>query len=111
MSKTKFDDQIANVERGEDSSKSATTEEEVREEMLRDDARLSQGKKRIVHGAWVWLVRCMGYGAVALLFVVLWHLLAPENWRWLKQEEVDHLTTSFFSVLIGYMARSVQKFM
>lgn len=110
MVKTKFDDQIANVEREGEIGKLAMTEAKVREEMAKDDARLHQSKKRAVHCTWVWLVRIMGIGAIVLFLVVLWHLLAPESWRWLSPVEIENLTTGFFSALIGYMARSVQRY-
>lgn len=110
MEKTKFDVQIAEVEREGEAGGAAMTEAEFREEMAKDDARLHQGKKHAVHSAWVLLVRIMGIGAILLSLVVLWHLLAPESWRWLSPVETEHLTTGFFSALIGYMVRSVQRF-
>ncbi len=110
MDKTKFDSRIEEATSAELAKSEPVTEAQVLAEMAKDDAALHQGKKKAVHRAWVWLVTCMGWGAIGLFVVVLWHLLAPEGWRWLKQVEVEHLATGFFSALIGYMARSVQKF-
>ena len=110
MDKTKFDTRIEEAMKPAEPESDSVTEKQVLDKMEREDAALHQGKKRAVHRAWVWLVTCMGWGAIALFIVVLWHLLLPESWRWLKQVEVEHLATGFFSALIGYMARSVQKF-
>lgn len=110
MSTTKFDAKIAAAASMEQSFSDDVSETQVVKTLAADDAELHRGKKREVHRAWVYLVRCMGWGAIGLFVVVLWHLLAPASWRWLKQVEVEHLATGFFSALIGYMARSVQKF-
>ena len=111
MSKTKFDEQIAAVEReGDLGVLSFLTEKEVREGMAKEDALLQRDKRRAVHGVWVWLVRIMGIGAICLFCVVLWHLLAPPLCRWLSPNEAEQLTTGFFASLVGYMVRSVQRF-
>ena len=110
MDKTKFDSRIEEATSAELAKSEPVTEAQVLAEMAKDDAALHQGKKKAVHRAGGWLVTRMGWGAIGLFVVVLWHLLTPEGWRWLKQVEVEHLATGFFSALIGYMARSVQKF-
>lgn len=110
MERTKFDDRIEEATSPQDSSSGPVTEDQFLAAMSKDDESLHRGKKRVVHRAWVWLVTIMGWGAISLFIVVLWHLLAPEKLRWLDSVEVEHLETGFFSALIGYMARSVQKF-
>jgi len=110
MSKTKFDEQIADVKREGENGKHSSTEAEINERTAKDDKQLRQDKKQVVHGVWVKLVRIMGCGAIILFCVVLWHLLAPQSWRWLSPAETEHLATGFFASLIGYMARSIQRF-
>ncbi len=109
MNKTKLDATIEATASTE-LSEGGVSESQVNKAYAGDEEELNRGKRREVHRAWVWLVRSLGIGAIVTLVVVLWHLLIWESWRWLKPEEVEYLATVFVSALIGYMARSVQKF-
>lgn len=41
------------------------------------------------------------------LAVWLWHLLAPETWRWLTKEGIEHLQALLFSGAISALATAI----
>ncbi|QHV14085.1 hypothetical protein [Akkermansia muciniphila] len=112
MNRTKFDEQIKDVEDPSTSmERPVATEAEIEEETKRDDATLEKGKKHTVHQAWkclLWIaVWCC---AIALIALTL-NYIFPENWCWIVGEKRHVMTTGFLSTLVGYMAKSVQKYL
>ncbi len=112
MSKTRFDEQIQDVEDTSTSMKSpGATEAEIEEETKRDDATLEKGKKHAVHQVWkclLWIAVCCC--AIALIALTLNHIF-PEDWCWIVGEKRHIMTTGFLSTLVGYMVKSVQKYL
>lgn len=104
--KNKFSQKIAalNVDNSQAEELNLAAETE------KDEAILQRGKKHAVHQVWVCLVWLLGIVAGISLIVVAWHMLTPHELHWLSPEHVQFLTTSFVSGVIGYMTRSVQKF-
>ncbi|MGA8613998.1 MAG: hypothetical protein WB760_20460 [Xanthobacteraceae bacterium] len=44
---------------------------------------------------------------LAMLVVWMWHLLAPESYRWLSAGEIDHLQALLFSGAISALATAI----
>lgn len=50
----------------------------------------------------------------ALLFVVVWHAVAPQEWRWLAEEEVWDCSCAAMGAIVGvtamlYLARKIER--
>lgn len=112
MSKTKFDDQIQDVEdTSTTKGKTEATEKEIEEVTRKDDARLEKEKKHTVHQAWTWVLWAVIGCCVAALIVITLNYLLPEHWCWITEEKRHIMTTGFLSTLVGYIVKSAQKYL
>lgn len=89
----------------------AEEEARLRAAAAADDANLTRGKKHAVHEAWLHLLFILRFCAGVLILVAMLHLIFPPAWRCLPADELQQLITGILGSLVGYMARSVQKYL
>jgi len=65
-----------------------------------DDER-REALKRTVHSGILWAVRVAAFCVILLFVVRIWHMGAPDGWRWLKNEEVQQIDHLLFSGALG----------
>lgn len=53
-----------------------------------------------------------GFGAICTVFVIvwLWHVLMPERWRWLTENEITNIQSIALSIMTGAMASLVSSY-
>lgn len=106
MKSGRIDDLIRKYAEGDE----VLSEQEVIAHQEIDERELERRKRHHVHRLWIAMLwgMCLCLGLIC--FVVLWHLLLPEWMRWLPNEEVRLLATGAGTAVLGYLSRSVQKF-
>ena len=63
-------------------------------------------EKSVFHKAFVFFI-ILGAGLVAASVVVfMWHLLAPEKWHWLTDEQIDRINTFVFGSAAGGLLKT-----
>ena len=75
------------------------------------DEELAEKRKRrtFQEEDWFYKIRLIASGLVvllttALLIVYIWHIAAPQAWRWLMAEDLDRLERLSGTVLAGVIA-------
>lgn len=75
------------------------------------DEELAEKRKRRTFREedWLYKIRLIASGVVAfltlaLLIVYIWHIAAPQTWRWLTAEDLDRLERLSGTVLAGVIA-------
>lgn len=106
---TKLDDQIQALVTP-DKAPPVPTIEKIEEETKRDEAALEKEKKHTVHQAWKWVLVTAVICCIVVLAALTLNYVLPETWCWIVGEKRHILTTSFLSTLVGYMIKSVQKY-
>lgn len=92
------------------SQEEAVSEQDVIEHLAIDEKELDRRKRHHVHFLWIVMVWVMCVCLLLACVVVTWHLLMPGWMRWLPEAEVKLLATGAGTAILGYLARSVQKF-
>jgi hypothetical protein len=79
----------------------------IASEILTPDKKRVESEKANFHWLKIILIWVFGAFLVAVSFVVIFHLLAPHCWRWLKEPEVASLEKMFVT---GIGAALIGKF-
>ena len=102
------EERIPNPEQGQQTGRAdketllfdqGTREEEAkkhefrRQEVLRD----------VVHEGSVWLIRWAPAGIAIFILIMGWHYLAPKDWTWLVEEQIDKIEAVASGAILSMM--------
>ncbi len=79
----------------------------IASEILTPDKKRDESEKQHFHWLKICLIWFMGISFTAIAFVVVYHLITPESWRWLKVAEIANLEKMFVT---GIGAALIGKF-
>ena len=77
---------------------------DIDKERAEQDFDLKQGTKRLLAHAIRILIVVLGLALTSGIFVWAIHLLVPESYRWLSDEEINELQRLMTSALLGMVA-------